>query len=116
MRANRHLRLIALLWGLVQATLPAGLVLGDALLMEGGSRAPTSHIENASGSGCRPVHSADCVICRVVATNFATPPVTSYISFARRIAAPLPAYRQHRSSDELRYLPLARAPPTAVQA
>jgi hypothetical protein len=115
MRARRHLRLIALLWGFAQATFPAALVLSEALLMERGGRAPVSHVENASGEGCRPVHPPDCGTCRAVANHFATPTPTSSLSFARRITAALPAFRPEHGSDALPYLPLARAPPAAVE-
>jgi hypothetical protein len=92
------------------------LVLGDALLMDRGTGVPVAHVENPSDSRCRPVHSADCVICRVVANHLATPIPASDLSFGRRIAAPLPEYRRTHGSDALRFLSLARAPPIAVVA
>ena len=86
-----RIKTIALAWAFAQATMPATLVLTDALTAEHTGRAQVTHVEEGPGSGCRSAHSAECAVCRFLSTNHSAPAASEPAPWtdARAVRAPV---------------------------
>ncbi len=101
-----------MLWAVLSVSLPASAAFADALLERSSGGADAVHVESHTRDACRPVHSADCVLCQVVARAGA-PVLVSPDSSPRMYAAAAPAGAApsltNRGSERLS---LPRAPPS----
>lgn len=57
------IRLIAVAWAVAVAAMPGVLALADARVEAASQAAASSHVESLGGTGCAPVHDAECGIC-----------------------------------------------------
>jgi hypothetical protein len=96
-----------------QLLLPTFASVADARAEAESIRSVSTHVEEHSGAKCPRVHPADCVLCRVLASNATTPaPTAMHVPVARFIeAGPVDAERPlciARAPGD----PGQRAPPT----
>lgn len=61
--APPFIRLIVVLWAVAVAVMPGALALADAGAEAAALSAAPSHVEALGGSGCAPVHDAECGVC-----------------------------------------------------
>ena len=62
MNAN-VIRVITVLWALAAAMLPGVLAIADAPAAAAAVVPAASHVETPGGTGCAPVHDAECAVC-----------------------------------------------------
>jgi hypothetical protein len=113
MSGRPRLRAFALVWGLLQLSLPASSAIAEARLAATAARSPAGdHIE-APGRDCPRVHPPDCGICKQL-TASSLPEVTPRVVFVIRTRGRAaldrlvaPALTPHGAA-------LARAPPERV--
>jgi len=112
LRMSRRRRMFAFVWAVLQFALPAlGALAEGAVADSAASAAPTGHVEESSGPGCRPVHAPDCARCQGLSTHAAPPPPAS-VDWTHAASHTAPAVNAvDRRGTGLRALPLSRAPP-----
>ena len=71
---RRRLRAFALIWGVLQFTLPLVVLFTDASWARASARGPRQHIEASSNASCQPTHRDDCALCRFLSNHTATAP------------------------------------------
>ena len=105
------LRILAVVFALLQSASPAVAAVADGVLLaRAGGQPVVTHVEDRQQPGCTPVHAADCAICQFV--TLAAEPVSFGSPFvvpaARIPAAQAPDVAR---APTPRTRPAARAPP-----
>jgi hypothetical protein len=105
------LRVLAVVFALLQSASPAMAAVADGVLVARGSGRPVvTHVEERQQPGCTPVHAADCALCQFLTLAAET------VSFGAPFVAPAVRIRAAQAPDAprpptARSLPAARAPP-----
>lgn len=113
MRRIRCFRLGLVLTVVFQLLLPTFASVADARAEAAAERGAFAHVEEHSSSHCVPVHAADCVICRVIASGATmghAPDAPAAV--VRLISAALPRDAYHAPRTAAHRDPSQRAPPT----
>jgi hypothetical protein len=105
------LRVVTLLWAVLQLALPSAITIADATLAPASAR--FEHVEESSGTDCASVHADDCALCRYLTNFSAEAPRAECLAHPEQIAG-----RPERPATSVRVaairaLPLSRAPPLA---
>ena len=105
------LRVLAVVFALLQSASPAMAAVADGVLLaRGGGRPVVTHVEERQQPGCTPVHAADCALCQFLtlaaeAVSFGAPFVAPTVRIPPAQAPDAPRAPTPRT------LPAARAPP-----
>ena len=107
---QRPVRLLALVWAVLQLALPLGALFADAHVAAEGAKV-VAHIESTTTDGCRPAHAEDCVVCRTLGEMHGAVPLPPICPAPLPRGAPVAAVRESAPPAAERALILPRGPP-----
>lgn len=101
---------VTLLFAVAQLALPAALSVGDGIDANSVG-AGVAHVEDIAGKQCKPPHSADCAVCRYLATGSVGNSATA-TGFAGSTHALVAATSVNAPLSAAHFRLRSRAPPT----